>query len=92
MAVLGGPAFQGDNGAAVDLLEIPEREAHAAFRLIGFVVVVSQVPFREISEAMLVDEGVFVVGRWCVLTPVITDVAFNLPVLDEFARASGPCD
>src|SRR3954469_14387252 len=56
-----------------------------ALRLLALVVVDAEVPLRVRPPTVLLDEGVFRVGAWLVLAPVVAVVICELALERELA-------
>jgi len=67
----------------VNVFEISKWELVSGFRIFGMTIVNSEMPFCVFREAVLTNEFVFLLRRGLVLTPRISQVCQEAPLLDQ---------
>src|SRR6478609_4406428 len=83
VTILGGPALDGENRAAMQPAEITEGKAVAPLRVVRHLGVFAQMPRAVLLVPVLVDECVFCLGVGRVLAPIVTGIPGKPRVLDE---------
>ncbi len=85
MVVLPRPALGGDHTRPMDAAEVADREGVGALRLALLGLVDAEMPVRVLGPAVLLDEGVLLVGGGSRLGPVVALIADDLAVANEGA-------
>jgi hypothetical protein len=83
VVILPGTALTGDHRTPVERVEVAVGKQIPALCALGFVRVFAEMPLRELREAVVVDERVFVVGGRRVFTPVVSLVERDLVAAEE---------
>jgi hypothetical protein len=77
--VLAGPAFGGEQAAAVSLLEVAIGEFISAFGVLAMLFIDAQIPFRIFLEPVPADEVILLLRRRPALAPCVPRVGTKCP-------------
>lgn len=83
VVILGGPALDGENCAAMQPTEITEGKAVAPLGVVRLLGVFAQMPRTLLRVAVLFDECVFLLGVGGMLAPIVAGIPGKPRILDE---------